>query len=267
MVEFTPGEGLMLTLYENAFSPFARKVWMVLEHKGLDFETVDGLARSNREKLAAVNKRLEVPALDHDGLVVVNSADIVAYLERVFPDGPAYPSDDRAWVNARAWERCSDTVVDPILVDISYWVWADRPDTMPKGLLDAAKSDLSSIYGALDSELDGRDWICGELSIADIALFPHLSGTRLLGVPFDEVRHPNLLAWYKRCRATKLFADDLERTRAFLSNVGTSDIERQKIFWRGDRIEWILARGYHDWFVKEIEEGRVLWPRLGIPGN
>ena len=91
--------------------------------------------------------------------------------------------------------------------------------------------------------------------------------TRLLGVPFDEVRHPNLLAWYKRCRATKLFADDLERTRAFLSNVGTSDIERQKIFWRGDRIEWILARGYHDWFVKEIEEGRVLWPRLGIPGN
>jgi hypothetical protein len=78
---------------------------------------------------------------------------------------------------------------------------------------------------------------------------------------------PNLLAWYKRCRATKLFADDLERTRAFLSNVGTSDIERQKIFWRGDRIEWILARGYHDWFIKEIEEGRVLWPRLGIPGN
>ena len=28
----------MLLLYDNAFSPFARKVRMVLEHKGLAFE-------------------------------------------------------------------------------------------------------------------------------------------------------------------------------------------------------------------------------------
>ncbi|MGA7880312.1 MAG: hypothetical protein WCD63_05515, partial [Terrimicrobiaceae bacterium] len=27
-----------------------------------------------------------------------------------------------------------------------------------------------------------------------------------------------------------------------------------------DRIEWILARGFHEWFLKEINEGRVLWP-------
>jgi hypothetical protein len=28
-----------------------------------------------------------------------------------------------------------------------------------------------------------------------------------------------------------------------------------------------LSRGYHEWFVKEIEEGRVLWPKLGIPAS
>ncbi len=28
----------MLKLYDSAFSPFARKVRMVLEHKGLEFE-------------------------------------------------------------------------------------------------------------------------------------------------------------------------------------------------------------------------------------
>jgi len=26
-----------------------------------------------------------------------------------------------------------------------------------------------------------------------------------------------------------------------------------------------LARGYHEWFFKEIEEDRVLWPKVGTP--
>jgi len=124
----------MLTLYENAFSPFARKVKMVLEYKGLEFNMVDGLTRDNHRKLAAVNKRLEVPALDH-----------------------------------------------------------------------------------------------------------------------------------QRCRETQLFANDIARTKAYLADPSKLDIEREKIFWRGDRIEWILARGYHDWFLKEIEEGRILWPQIGVP--
>ena len=255
----------MLTLYGNGFSPFSRKVQIVLEHKGIDYEMVDGLSRASRDRLAEVNKRLEVPAIDHDGLIVVNSADIVAYLERVFTDRPLYPSDHEGWVKARAWERCADSVIDPILVDISYWGWAIRKDEMPNGLLDAARADLVTIYDALDQQLEDRDWVCGELSIADIALFPHLSSTRLLRVPFEASRHENLLAWYKRCRSVEIFADDLARTRAYLAQVASMDIEREKIFWRGDRIEWILARGYHEWFIKEIEEGRVLWPELGIP--
>ena len=255
----------MLTLYENAFSPFARKAKLVLERKGLEFEMIDGLKRTNRTKLAAVNPRLEVPVLDHDGLIIANSADIAAYLDRVFPRPAVYPSDSKAWVKARAWERCADTMIDPILVDISYWVWAQREDEMPDGLLEAARADLNPIYAKLDQELTDSDWICGELSIADIALFPHLTGTRMLGVPFDQARHPNILAWYKRCRGERIFAEDLERTKAYLADPSALDIEREKIFWRGDRIEWILARGYHDWFFKEIQEDRVLWPQIGVP--
>ena len=256
----------MLTLYGNAFSPFARKVQLILEHKGIDYEYVDGLARDNRDRLMKVNKRIEVPVIDHDGLIVVNSADIAAYLERVFPDRPVYPGETKKWVKARAWERCADSTIDPILVDISYWVWANRTDQMPDGRLEAARADLAPIYDALNAELDGQDWVCGELSIADIALFPHLSGTRMLRVSFDEAQHPNLLAWYKRCRDTKIFAGDMARTKTFLSDPGTmGTVERNKIFWRGDRIEWILARGYHDWFMKEITDGRVMWPEYGAP--
>ena len=42
-------------------------------------------------------------------------------------------------------------------------------------------------------------------------------------------------------------------------------IERRRIFWRGDRIEWLLARGFHPWFFKEIAEDRVLWPGPALP--
>src|SRR5678815_3879033 len=109
----------MITLYDNAFSPFARKVRLVLDHKRLDYEVIDGLARKNRDTLEAVNGRVEVPVLVHDRNVVANSSDIVQYLERVFPERPVYPQSIPEWVRARAWERCSDTTVDAILIDIS----------------------------------------------------------------------------------------------------------------------------------------------------
>ncbi len=255
-----------MKLYDNAFSPFARKVRIVLDVKGLDYETVDGLNKANTAALEAVNGRVEVPTLVDGDVTVVNSADIVACLEHAYPEPSVYPGEPAARVRARAWERCADTVVDPILVDISYWMWADRPDDMPAGLKEAAHADLDQVYDALERDLDGREFLCGAMSIADIALFPHLAAVQLLGVSFSRQRHPRLAAWFKRLRGVAECRADHERTRAYLADLDARNIERRKIFWRGDRIEWILARGYQDWFMKEIAEGRVIWPGLGVPG-
>src|SRR5512134_3532194 len=109
----------MITLYDNPFSPFARKVRMVLEHKGLAFDAIDGLTPEGRSALAAVNPRVEVPVLLDGDLVVVNSADIVAYLEHRYPEGPVYPANPAARVAARAWERLADTLLDAITHDLS----------------------------------------------------------------------------------------------------------------------------------------------------
>jgi glutathione S-transferase len=259
----------MITLYDNTFSPFARKVRLALDTKRLEYRVIDGLGRNNRAALEAVNGRVEVPALVHDQVVVVNSADIVAYLERTFPAPSLYPRSPADWVRARAWERCSDTLVDAILADISYWVWAERPDSMPEGLLETARADLEQVYAALERELDdGRAHICGDLSVADLALFPHLTGTKLLDVAIDGGRFPALLAWYKRMRGLDVCQADLERLKSYLaSGLEGIDVERVKIFWRGDRLEWILARGYHRWLMREIEEQRVVWPGLAIPNR
>jgi hypothetical protein len=60
-----------MKLYDNAFSPFARKVRLVLDWKGLAYEATDGLDKANARALAAVNGRIEVPTLI-DGDVTVS---------------------------------------------------------------------------------------------------------------------------------------------------------------------------------------------------
>lgn len=255
----------MMTLYDNAFSPFARKVRMAMEYKGLDAEFVDGLRRENHGRLQAVNGRVEVPVLSDGEATVVNSSDIVAYLDHRYPEAPVLPADPAIRARARAWERTADDTIDPVLVDISYWLWAERPDEMPDGLLAAAQADMAQVYAALEAELEPDGFICGDLSVADLALFPHLMSVKAMGVPIDAEAFPKLAAWLKRMMGLDICKADLARTRDYIQTVDDQDIERVKIFWRGDRIEWMLARGFHGWFMREIEEDRVTWPGLGLP--
>ena len=66
----------MITLYDNPFSPFARKVRMALQQKGVEYESIDALASSERERLLRVNPRAEVPVLV-DGDTVVDRKSVV----------------------------------------------------------------------------------------------------------------------------------------------------------------------------------------------
>ena len=84
----------MIKLYDSAFSPFARKVRMVLDYKNLNYEAVDGLLRSNHDALKAVNGRIEVPVLVDRDIVVVNSPD-----SRLF--GTSLPNPERLSTGAR----------------------------------------------------------------------------------------------------------------------------------------------------------------------
>jgi glutathione S-transferase len=252
-----------MKLYDNAFSPFARKVRLVLQHKRLDFESIDGLAPENRDLLAAVNPRVEVPVLEDGDVTVVNSADIVAYLDYRYPERPVHPADPGARVAARAWERLADTKLDALLHDASIWTWPilDRTDSPPPGLQDAVREELHEIYAALERELGAREFVCGALSIADLALFPHLSAVRFLGVPITPERYPRLVAWYRRMREIPMCREDLDRIRRWLASMTESGFKSQRIVWRGDRIEWLVSRGFHEWFFGEIAAGRVGWPR------
>jgi glutathione S-transferase len=245
----------MLTLYDNPFSPFARKVRMVLRFKGLEFESIDALALDEHDRLVKVNPRAEVPVLVDKGFAVTDSTDIVYYLEDRFPTPAVLPAEPELRAKARRWQRAADTLLDAIIHDISIWTWPthERPDEPPEGVL-----------SQLEDSLHVGDFVCDDLSIADFALFPHVSALKPLGILLEESTHPRLLHWNREMRSQAPVQGDLEYVKQcafekFMS--GQSPYEDEKIVWRGDRIEWLLAHGFRDWFLAELEAGRAVIPR------
>ncbi len=255
----------MIKLYDNPFSPFARKVRIVLGFKGLTYESIDALALDELEGLSGVNTRAEVPVLVDDSITVVNPADIAAYLEQRYPTPAVYPANPADRVDARAWERLADSLFDAIIHDISLWVWPThhREDAPPAELLEAGQRDLAKIVDRMEEALDGKDFLCGELSIADFAVFPHASSLRPLGFLPGADTHPHVNAWSKRVRKLPVVAHDLDYVKTAAQEKfgdAPSPYEGEKVIWRGDRLEWLFCNGLHDWWHEELRAGRAEVP-------
>jgi glutathione S-transferase len=253
---------MTIRLYGNWFSPFARKVALALELKGLAYEAADGLRRDAQEELRRLNPRAEVPVLKDGDLLVVNSSDIVQYLDWRYPQPPLYPAAVEDRVVARALERDSDARVDPILVDCSYWRWAERDDQPPTGLLEAGQRDLDVLFAELERVLSPRPkpWPFSTPGVLECVWFPNLVAVRAAGLTIDEKRFPAIRGWLRAMRAHPVFANDIKRTTGYMQEFMSGSHERRKLFWRGDRIEWLLSRGFHRWFFNEIEAGRAVFP-------
>jgi glutathione S-transferase len=254
----------MIRLYDNPFSPFARKVRMTLQFKEVAYESIDALALAEHARLHAVNRRDEVPVLVDGDVTVVDSADIVAYLEDRFPTPALMPSSPARRATARRWQRVADTVLDAIIHDVSLWTWPThhRSDAPPKGLLEAGQRDLEVVLAEFDQALGPHDFLCGTPSVADMALFPHLSSLKVLGVPMEPF--PNMIRWNASMRTLPCVRSDLDYVRRSAIEKfapGASPYEAEKVVWRGDRIEWLLAHGFREWFWSELASGRAVVPR------
>lgn len=253
---------MTICLYTSWISTFARKVAIGLDLKGLPYEAVDALGRDFHQRLVALNPRAEVPVLTDGDLTVINSSDILQYLELRYPESPLFPAAIEDKVLARAFERMADQRLDPIVVDSSYWHWAERDDQPPPGLIEAARRDLDGLYTQLQAMLAARPqpWPFGAPGVVECAWFPNLSAVKTFGMPVDPERFPAVAAWLEAMRRHPVFRADLRRTAAFLSTLKNSDHERKKLFWSGERMEWLFSRGFHGWFAGEIAAGRVAFP-------
>ncbi|HTE42214.1 MAG TPA: glutathione S-transferase family protein [Steroidobacteraceae bacterium] len=253
---------MSIILYTSWISTFARKVAIGLELKGLAYESIDGLRRDFRTQLTALNPRAEVPVLKDGDVTVVNSSDILQYLEWRYPSPALYPAEISERVVARALERLADQRFDSIVVDSSIWKWAQRNDEPPQGLLKIAQDDIDECLTRLESALSTRSkpWPFGAPGIVECAWFPNLIALRPQGFALEADRFPAVVAWLATMREHPVFTVDRKRTADFIKTLSNRDHERQRIFWSGDRIEWLMSRGFHRWFKAEIETGRTTFP-------
>ena len=253
---------MAITLYGSPISTFARKVTIGLELKGVAYALVDALTPDRREELRSLNPRLEVPVLKDGSRVVVNSSDILQYLDWRFPEKPLYPAPIDERVVARALERLADQRFDSIVVDCSFWHWAERDDQPPPGLLAAAQRDLGEIFTHVERLLCERPkpWPFLAPGVVECAWFANLAALRTFGLTLDAELFPTVIGWFRAMRAHPVFVADAQRTAAFLKDLKHLTHERRRLFWSGDRMEWLMARGFHEWLVGEIKAGRAAFP-------
>ena len=99
----------MLKLYQFPISHYCEKIRWVLDYKRLSYEVVNLLVGRHREATLAIAPKSAVPVLEHDGVVIQNSSDIVTYLEQRFPQPSLRAAGE---VSERIeWERYIDDVL------------------------------------------------------------------------------------------------------------------------------------------------------------
>ncbi len=191
----------MIQLYQFEISPFADKVRRALRLKALPFEIVEvPISRPGRYR--RISPTGKFPALVHDGGVIVDSTDILEWLDircpepRLQPDRPAdralatiledwadealyfYDLTMRCWPHNRRWfiEDLLAHQRGPVRGVLAALIpGAIGKLTRAQGLGRKPRErvilDLARQYDALEALLARADWLAGpRLSSADLAV-------------------------------------------------------------------------------------------------
>jgi len=252
----------MLTLYDDVFSPYARKVRIALYEKNVPFERVRALhGDCNRTDFLHVNPRAEVPALVDGDFSLYDSTIICEYVEDRYPEPALYPRDPRDRAVCRLIEDVADTQLDAALYAVTL-IEFGRGESHPP-MRETAARDISRLSDGLEQRLGDRPFFCGEFSIADIAVAPHLMAAAFLGFPPDASRHPRLGRWLDRVQERPAVARDNADVMETLQRLQAEQrqaFDPYRVQWRSDRLEWAIKNGFVDWFVGEMKAGRTFFP-------
>ena len=186
-------------------TPNGVKVSIMLEETGLAYEPhlVDITKNESwTEEFLSLNPNGKIPAIiDPDGpggkpLALFESGAILLYLAdktgQLIPAGPA-----ARWETIQ-WDFFQMAAIGPMFGQVGYFNRFAGKAIEDKRPLRRYVDESKRLLGVLEGRLDGREWIMGEYSIADIAtlgwvrnLVTFYEARELVG--FDELR--NVPAW------------------------------------------------------------------------
>jgi len=155
-------------------SPNMRKVALMLNETALP-HTIRQVERQDNGQLAEdfrrINPNATVPAItDQDtGVTLFESGAILHYLAE--KTGQLLPTNIQTRAEAMKWLMFEVANVGPTMLEAYHYLLTDTGE-LPAAVLQRYKAKLAHFGTILDQQLAGRDFLCGEYSIADIALYP-----------------------------------------------------------------------------------------------
>jgi len=225
-----------LHLYHFALSNCSQRVRLALEEKGLDW-TSHHLNLPGNEHVTTDYQRINpngvVPTLVHDGQVVLESNDILAYLDDVFPDPSLRPSHAAQRASMEERIAASSTIQPTIKVlshellfrpfrkvgpeDIALFEAHHRDRSLAAFLHDYAENgdawaarvgtayaELTITLSALERALQNDHWLSGNTyGLADISWV--VNANRLSQSRVDLATWPHFSDWADRAMARPAF--------------------------------------------------------------
>jgi glutathione S-transferase len=198
----------MIKLYTFPPSTNSRKVRIALIEKGLEFERIN-IDLTKREQKSPdylkVHPFGQIPALDDEGFVVYDSTIINEYLEDEYPYPSLMPSDSEGRARARMMEDFRDAHFNPFFVHLI------QESRKPEAERDAqrienAKVEITKAFDRIEAELQGKEYLAGPFSLADVAFMANIELLDRFAVPVDPVKYKNTVAWIARLKARPSFA-------------------------------------------------------------
>ena len=231
----------MLDFYLAYSSPNSQKVRIFLEEAGLDHRlmTVDiGKGEQYQPAYLALSPNNKVPALvDHapvDGgapITLFESGAILLYLAE--KTGRFLPVNLRGRYEALKWLFWQMGGLGPMAGQAGHFlVFAPEPVTYA---IERYVKELARLYGVLDRQLAGHDYVAGEYGIADMACYPWIVSHA--GHGQDLAAFPNLKRWFESIRARPAVQRAFAQARDVYAGgrKHLSEEQRRNLFGQGAR--------------------------------
>jgi glutathione S-transferase len=167
-----------LKLVSAEVCPYAQRTRLALLEKGLDCEMVEIDLRNKPAWFAEVSPYSKVPVLLHGDVRVWESNIINEYLDEAFPAPPLTPSSAAERAAMRIWIAHDDVKFVPA----TYKVLLARDEPEKQQLY------RETILGclrfmereALAKRRSGPWWMGDQLTLADLAIYPHMERLAML---------------------------------------------------------------------------------------
>jgi GST-like protein len=178
---------MSITLY-TAPTPNGWKISIALEEMGLPYEVkvIDFAANEQKSDwYVKINPNGRIPALLDDGFALFESGAILMYLAE--KTGKFLPSDVQGRSRVIQWLMFQMSGVGPMMGQANVFL-RYFPEKI-QAAIDRYQREVTRLFGVMDKQLGVHEYIAGDYSIADMALWPWVSGHEWSGVSVDEFAH------------------------------------------------------------------------------